>query len=141
MVSYQAHFEPEGDLIVVTFPDVGHGATTGANETEALEMAEDFLVMVLNDMMEHGKALPIARKHRGPQYRTIRLSALVSAKIELYRIFLASGLTRPELANQLGISPSSVDRLFDLNARTRLDLIDSALKAVGHRLTIDVEAA
>jgi predicted RNase H-like HicB family nuclease len=44
MAEYQAKFKQEGDVIVVTFPDVGYGATQGATEAEALEMAEDFLV-------------------------------------------------------------------------------------------------
>ena len=52
MAEYQAEFKQEGNVIVVTFPDVGYGATQGATEAEALEMAEDFLVMAIGDLIK-----------------------------------------------------------------------------------------
>src|ERR1039457_4470238 len=46
MAQYQAEFKPEGDVIVVTFPDLGYGATQGATEAEAMEMAVAAVAML-----------------------------------------------------------------------------------------------
>ena len=76
MAQYQAKFEPQGDVIVVTFPDLGYGATQGATEAEALEMAEDFLAMAIGDLIKRGQDLPKATVRRGKKYRWIELPGL-----------------------------------------------------------------
>jgi antitoxin HicB len=141
MAQYQAEFRPEGDVVVVTFPDVGYGATQGATEAEALEMAEDFLLMAIGDLIKHGKDLPAATARRGRKYRWVRLPALASAKVELYRELKSSGMRKVELARRLGISRVNIDRLFDLHHSTRLEHLEAAFAALGRRLMIGVEKA
>src|SRR5271169_6010662 len=110
MAQYQAEFKPEGDVIVVTFPDVGYGATQGATEAEAQEMAEDFLVMALGDLIKLGRDVPEATNRRGGKYRWIQLPALASVKVELHRELKASGMRKAELARRLRISRGNLDR-------------------------------
>jgi antitoxin HicB len=141
MAQYQAEFKPEGDVIVVTFPDVGYGATQGATEAEALEMAADFLVMAIGDLIKQGKQLPRARARRGRKYRWIKLPALAGVKMELYRELKSSGVRKAELARRLGISRGNMDRLFDLHHSTRLELLEAAFAVLGRRLSIGVEKA
>jgi antitoxin HicB len=141
MVQYQAEFKPEGDAIVVTFPDVGYGATQGATEAEALEMAADFLLMAIGDLVKQGKELPQAIVRRGRKYRWIKLPALAGIKTELYRALKESGVRKAELARRLGISRGNMDRLFDLHHSTRLELLEAAFAALGRRLSIGVEKA
>lgn len=141
MIQYQAEFKPEGDVIVVTFPDVGYGATQGATEAEALEMAEDFLVLAIRDLIRQGKDLPAARARRGRKYRWIELPALASVKAELYRELRASGMRKAELARRLGISRGNIERLFDLHHSSRLEHLEAAFGALGRRLTISVDIA
>lgn len=141
MISYQARIQPENGLYVVTIPDVGHGATTGADEADAMEMAVDFLVMVLDELVVQGAELPEARVHRGRQFRQVQLPALVMAKLELYRVFRASGIDRAELAKRAGISPTQLERLLDIKYKSSLASVEAALLAVGHRLRVEAEAA
>jgi|ERR1017187_1240132 antitoxin HicB len=141
MAQYQAEFEPEGDVIVVTFPDVGYGATQGATEAEALEMAVDFLAMAIGDLIKQGKELPQSTTRRGRKYRWIKLPALAGIKMELYRELKSSGIRKAELARRLGISRGNVDRLFDLHHSTRLELLEAAFAVLGRRLSIGVEKA
>ena len=141
MIQYQAEFKPEGDVIVVTFPDVGYGATQGGTEAEAVEMAEDFLVLAIRDLIRQGKDLPAARARRGRKYRWIELPALASVKAELYREFRASGVRKAELARRLKISRGNVERLFDLRHSSRLEHLEAAFGALGRRLTIGVDLA
>jgi antitoxin HicB len=141
MAQYQAEFKPEGDVTVVTFPDVGYGATQGATEAEALEMAADFLVMAIGDLIKQGKELPRATARRGRKFRWIKLPALAGVKMELYRELKSSGVRKAELARRLGISRGNVDRLFDLHHSTRLELLEAAFAVLGRRLSIAVEKA
>ncbi|MBZ5618295.1 MAG: type II toxin-antitoxin system HicB family antitoxin [Acidobacteriia bacterium] len=141
MAGYQAEFKPEGDAIVVTFPDVGYGATQGATEAEAMEMAEDFLVMAIGDLIKQGKDMPEATTRRGRKYRWIKLPALASVKVELHRALKDSGVRKAELARRLKISRGNVDRLFDLRHNTRLELLEAAFAVLGRRLLIGVEKA
>jgi antitoxin HicB len=45
------------------------------------------------------------------------------------------------LARRLGVPKTSVDRLFDLRHRSRLDHIEAAFKALGKDITIYVRNA
>ncbi|MGA3241148.1 MAG: type II toxin-antitoxin system HicB family antitoxin [Bryobacteraceae bacterium] len=141
MAEYQAEFKQEGNVIVVTFPDVGYGATQGATEVEALEMAEDFLVMAIGDLIKQGKDIPKATTRRGGKYRWIKLPALAGVKMELHRAIKDSGVRKAELARRLRISRGNVDRLFDLHHNTRLELLEAAFAVLGRRLLIGVEKA
>lgn len=135
---YHARFEPaEEGGFVITFPDL-EGATQGENETDAMEMAKDFLLCVVYTHIKKGEPLPVARSYRGKQYRAIHLPARVSMKAELYRAFQASGVRKTELARRMGISKTNVDRLFDVKYKTSLDLIEAAFAAVGKRLTVGI---
>ena len=71
----------------------------------------------------------------------VQLPALASAKAELYRAFLASGIRKIELARRLGIPKSNVDRLFDFKHSSRLEHLDAAFAAVGRKLLIGVGEA
>ena len=141
MVQYQAELKRDGDAIVVTFPDMGYGATQGATEAEALEMAEDFLVMAIGDLIKQGKNLPEATVRRGKKYKWIKLPVLAAVKAELYRELRDSGVHKAELARRLKISRGNIDRLFDLHHSTRLELLEAAFAALGRRLSVGVEKA
>ena len=138
-MEYAAKFAPadEGGF-VVEFPDFGWGVTQGDNEKDARRMAGDLLVTIIQDHIKRGEELPLPGKMRGRNYRMIRLSALHSVKVELYRAFRASGLRKAELARRLSIPKTVIDRLFDLNNRTRLDQIEAAFHALGKQVDVHV---
>ncbi len=110
MITYQALFEPaEEGGYVITFPDLDFGATQGENEKDGMEMAVDFLEIALSDLIEKGEPLPEARSYRGKKYRTVSLPAVASAKAQLYRELLASGIRKAELARRLGIPKTNIE--------------------------------
>jgi antitoxin HicB len=142
MSNYEALFEPaEEGGFVVTFPDFEFGITQGDTEAEALEMATDALALVIESYIEKGKPLPVPVHHRGRKFRAIRLPALQSAKVELYRQFVAAGIRKTDLATRLGIHKTNVDRLFNLAHHSRLDHIEAAFEALGKTISIDVQDA
>ena len=84
MLSWQALFEPaEEGGFVVTFPDLGHGATQGETEEEAMEMAADFLSCVVSDYIGSGEPIPDPKKRRGKKFRAVQVPAPAAAKVEL----------------------------------------------------------
>lgn len=138
-----ALFEPgrKAGGCVVTFPDFGYGVTQGETGTEAMEMAQDLLMLTIGDFIRESKPLSKAKRHRGARYRHVRLPALQVAKADLYAAFLESGLTKAELARRIGIPKTHIDRVFSLRHHSRLDQIEAAFAAFGKRLHVEARDA
>jgi len=143
MEPYWAQFEPHRDAggYVVTFPDFGYGVTQGESDAEAMEMAQDLLMLTIGDFMRDLRPLPKARRRRGAHCRPMPLPALQVAKVDLYSAFLASGLKKAELARRIGIPKTHIDRLFSLRHRSRLEQIERAFAALGKRLHVEARDA
>ena len=142
-MEYPAKFTPaaEGGF-VIEFPDFSWGVSQGDSEEDARRMAYDLLVTLIQDHIKCGEELPRpGNKLRGKNLRMIRLSALHSVKVELYQAFRASGMRKAELSRHLAIPKTVIDRLFNLNNRTRLDQIESAFNALGKRVDVNVRDA
>ena len=143
MEHYLALFEPDRELggYVVTFPDFGYGVTQGETEREAMEMAQDLLMLTIGDYIREGKPLPAPSRRRGANFRPVLLSALQCATVELYTAFVNSGLKKAEYARRIGIPKTHVERLFSLRHQSRLDQIEAAFAALGKHLDIEVRDA
>jgi antitoxin HicB len=143
MEHYLALFEPdlEAGGYVVTFPDFRYGATQGETDQEAMEMAQDLLMLTIGDYIREGKSLPVPSRRRGAKFRPVPLPALQSAKVELYSAFVNSGLKKAEFARRIGIPKTHIDRLFSLRHHSRFDQIEAAFLALGKRLKIEVRDA
>jgi antitoxin HicB len=141
-MEYPALFEPaEEGGFVITIPDFGWGVSQADTEAEAQTMATALLQTLVQEHIRNGEQLPRPGKPRGRKTRTVRLPALQSAKAELYRLLIESGVRKAELARRLGIPKANVDRLFDLRHRSRLDRIESAFRVLGKEIRIEVRPA
>jgi len=125
----------------VTFPDFGYGATQGETYAEAMEMAQELLMLTIGDYIRECKQLPTPGRHRGTKFRHVSLPALQSAKVDLYTAFLKSGLKKAEFARRIGIPKTHIERLFSLRHHSRLDQIEAALAALGKCLYVEVRDA
>jgi len=143
MEAYLALFEPDrvAGGYVVTFPDFGYGVTQGESDSEALEMAQDLLMLTIGDFIKESRPLPVPKRHRGAKFRPVALPALQAAKVDLYVSFLESGLKKAEFARRIGIPKTHIERLFSLRHHSRLDQIESAFAALGKRLHVEVRNA
>ena len=140
---YLALFEPDRKAggYTVTFPDFGYGVTQGETDGEALEMAQDLLMLTIGDYIRGGKPLPVPARRRGAKLRPVPLPALQSAKVDLYTGFLESGMQKAEFARRIGIPKTHIERLFSLRHHSRLDQIEAALAALGKRLHVEARDA
>jgi antitoxin HicB len=138
MLAYPVILEAQAEGgFVVTFPDVPEAITQGEDEEEALLYAVEALETALSFYVEARKPLPVASKARRGQ-RTVRPSALESAKLGVYQAMTEQGIKKAELARRLGWHMPQVDRLFDLRHDSRLDQIEAAARVLGRHLEIRV---
>ena len=141
MLAYTALFEPEGEGFVVTFPDIPEAITEGGSAAGAMEYAVDALQTILSAYINRRREIPRPKRARGKNVRLVSLPALTEAKIGLYRSMRARNVRKADLARRIGWQKSQVDRLLDLKHASRLDQIETALKALDKRLTVQVEDA
>lgn len=143
MEHYFALFEPDREAggFVVTFPDFGYGATQGETDQEAMEMAQDLLMLTIGDYIREGKPLPAPSRHRGAKYRPVALPVLQSAKVGLYGAFMNSGLKKAEFARRIGIPKTHIERLFSLRHHSRFDQIEAAFAALGKQVAVEIRDA
>ena len=143
MEPYLALFEPDRKAggYVVTFPDFGYGVTQGETDADAMEMAQDLLMLTIGDYIRESKPLPAPKRHRGARFRSVPLPALQAAKVDLYTAFLESGLKKAEFARRIGIPKTHVERLFSLRHHSRLNQVEVAFAALGKRLHVEVRNA
>jgi antitoxin HicB len=120
---------------VVTFPDIPEAITQGETEEEAMNMAQDALETALEFYFEDKRSVPHPSSPKRGQ-RVIDLPTSLSAKVLLLNEMLAQNVRPAELARRLDTTPQEVNRLTNLRHTTRIDGIDSALRALGRRLEV-----
>ena len=129
----------EAGSSLVSFPDVPEALTEGATEAEALAQAQDCLIAALGGYVGERRAIPRPSPARGRPM--VSLPVLVAAKIALYGAMRVHGVGNSALARRLGLTEGAVRRLIDLDHRSHIGQIETALHAVGQRLTVVTRAA
>ncbi|HEY1259085.1 MAG TPA: type II toxin-antitoxin system HicB family antitoxin [Stellaceae bacterium] len=135
---YELQPQPEGGF-TVTFPDVPEAITQGETQAEATAMAEDALVTALSFYTDRAEPLPRPSAAHGRP--VAYLPALVAAKLALHDAMLASGISNVELALRLGTDEKMVRRLRNPLHQSRINQVDAALRVLGRRTGIVIEAA
>lgn len=135
---YPVIFTKDGDSIIAEFPDVPEAMTMGANEDNALEWAQDALVVALSGYLEERKDIPKPSKPKAGQ-KTVVLPPVIASKLAIYQAMRDQGVTQADLAERLHCDARQIRRLLDLDQHSRMDFIDDALHELGKRLIIDIE--
>ena len=105
------------------------------NKDEALLHAIDALETGLSFYVDARKQLPVASRPKRGQ-KTVRPSALESAKLGLYQAMTEQGIRKADLARRLGWHTPQVDRLFNVRHASRLDQIEAAARVLGRQLEV-----
>jgi len=139
MLIYPVTLTPNDDgMLHVTFLDVPEAVASGANEKEALLHATDSLVKELSSYIGANLLLPRPGKATKRQ-KTVRISALQCAKLEVYQEMISQGIKKAELARRLGWYMPQVIRLFDLRHASRLDYVEAAARVLGKNLLVKLQ--
>ena len=128
--------EKEGGY-VVTFPDIPEAITQGEDVEDALHHAADALETALDFYFEDRRPVPAPSKPKRGQ-RLVELPPSVAAKVLLLNEMLRQKVRPAELARRIGTTPQEVNRLTNIRHTTRIDRVDTALRALGKRLLIRV---
>ncbi|MEA3640012.1 MAG: type II toxin-antitoxin system HicB family antitoxin [Lamprobacter sp.] len=136
MFDYPVVLTPDGDSVLVTFPDIPEAITFGADTEDALQQAVDALETALSFYIDNRQPLPAPSPATG--HPTVRPSGLESAKLGLYQAMTERGMRKAELARRLGWDVPQVDRLFDLTHTSGFDQIEAAARALDLRVEVNV---
>ena len=136
-----AQFEP-GDKrgIIASFPDVPEAITQGNDMADAFAQATEALGLALLTYPERGLPLPRA-KTRGHSLTPVAVAPDVAAKLAVLEAFRDAGITKAELARRIGKNEKEVRRILDPRHATKLPALTEALRVLGRRLVVGVEAA
>ena len=135
---YPYEMEPEGDSIIVSFPDVP-GAVTQIDPDENFEaLVHDCLVAALGGYIVLRR--PIPRPSAAYGRPLVSLDVLASAKLALASALAEANMTNVCLAQELGVSEKVIRRLLDLDHVSRIDRLEDALAFFNRRLEVSVRS-
>lgn len=138
-LEYRIELIPDDNgTLRVSCPQLPMVATFGDTEADAIEHAGEAIETALGSMIDDGDEIPSPDGKGGT---TVRLPLLVSLKVQLYWALRSVGISRAELARRLGWNRESVDRLFRLDHRSRLEQIEAAFEMLGRQVDIEVRSA
>ena len=129
----------EGDEFVVTFPDVPEAITGGKERREALSEAVDALATALAGYVHAKRDIP-APSEVGGDHELVTVPAVVAAKLALYSAMRSQRITKVDLAARLGVSEGAVRKLVNPDHRSHLGQVETALRALGLSLKVEVTA-
>ena len=132
MLAYPISLEEDDGAVLVTSPDFPELTTFGEDRDEAVARAVHALEEAIAARIHDRKDLPTPSQ--GETYAV--LPTLTSVKVMLYQGMRDQGVGKAELARRLGWHLPQVDRVLDLQHRSRLDQMDAALGAIGRRLHV-----
>ena len=136
--AYPCELTPDEDRgLVVTFPDVPQAITGSKDRTEALTMAEDALATALAGYVHAQWEIPTPSQPFAGQ-ELVAVPTVVAAKLALYSAMRAQRISNAELACQLGISESAVQKLIDPDRSSPIAQMQKALRAVGRSLMVEM---
>ncbi|PSL81554.1 hypothetical protein C7T35_26465 [Variovorax sp. WS11] len=125
---------------VVTSRDLPQLVTQGEDEHDALAQAADAMDEVFATYMINGIDFPEPSKARRHE-RLVAPPAETMAKAALCVAMREAGISKMQLAKQLGVNEKEVRRLLDPHYGSKLPRIAEAIGLLGQRLVIGLEPA
>ncbi len=137
MIAYPITLEDDDGTLLATSPDFPELTTFGDDREEAIARAVHALEEAIAARIHDRRDIP--QPTQGETYAI--LPTLTSVKVMLYQGMRDQGVGKAELARRLGWHMPQVDRVLDVQHRSRLDQMDAALGAIGRRLHVTVAVA
>ncbi|MDP1736327.1 MAG: hypothetical protein Q8L23_02685 [Caulobacter sp.] len=142
MAAYPIDLTPDdnGTLLVTSsvLPEI---ATFGDDLDGALRAGALAVEEALAARISDGRDIPPWSDFVRTGQTYVFLSALTAIKVSLYKTLAQQGASRAELCRRLGWHREQVDRLFRLDHASRLDQLEAAFAALGHRIDLAVAVA
>lgn len=111
-------------------PDIPEAHSAGDTLEELLANAVEGITLALSIYVDQGRAIPLASPVAEGQH-AIALPATVTAKIALWNAMVEKSIKVAGLARELGLSHPVASRLVDFEHNSKIEQVESALKALG----------
>ena len=132
---YPVQLTPDdNDTILVTFPDFPEAHTFGKTADKALAHAVDALATIVDAYIRARRPIPAPSTGQ----ITVALPALMASKLALYEAMREKHVGKAALARLLDWHLPQVDRLLDIRHGSRLDQLESAFRALGQRMIVNL---
>lgn len=137
MLRYPVELTPDDENggFLVGFPDMPFVHSVGDTLEEALREAVDGIESGIGHFFETRQPVPMPSAAKDGQH-TVELPAVTVAKVLLHNEMIAQGIKKAELARRLDIAPPSVERIFNVRYKTRIETLEAAFKSVGRNMEI-----
>ena len=123
---------------LVTFPGVPEAVTYGDTVEAALEHALEALLSVIDAKIRDRGDIPAPGADTGKRLG-VTLPALEASKVALYQTMRTQKVTKAELGRRLHVHMPQVDRILNVRHASQFGQVETALRAMGKRLVVQVE--
>lgn len=124
----------DNGTFLVTCPDFPEVATFGEDKEDAVLRALDAIEEAIAARIAHREEVPAASSSDGRP--TVELPLQTMFKVMLYQAMALEGIRKAELARRLDVHAPQVDRLLDLHHSSRVEQLEKAIKATGHKFAV-----
>lgn len=132
MLAYPIAIESNRRTWFATSPDFPELKIEGDDEEDTFSRVAPALEEAIAARIHDHQEIPIPSDGN----RLVILPTLTSVKVMLYREMREQGVGKAELARRAGWHPPQVDRALDVQHRSRFDMMDAALAAIGKNLYV-----
>ena len=123
--------------VVVSFRDIRGCHTSGVDEADALEEAQDALAEAIAGHINRGDPIPAPSATLPGEY-LVAVPTDIAANAALVLAFRDSGLTHASLAERLGTDEETVRRMLDPRDDTAPSPIHKEPRILGSELVVEV---
>ena len=132
MLTYPIRLEEDVGTVMATSPDFPELTTFGDDRDDALMRAVDALEEAIAARIHAGQNIPPPSKGEV----RVGMPTLTAVKVILYQGMRDDGVGKAELARRLGWHLPQVDRVLDIQHRSRMDQMDAALGVIDRQLYV-----
>ena len=132
MLTYPIRLEEDVGTVMATSPDFPELTTFGDDRDDALMRAVDALEEAIAARIHAGRDIPSPSKGEV----RVGMPTLTAVKVILYQGMRDDGVGKAELACRLGWHLPQVDRVLDIQHRSRMEQMDAALGVIDRQLYV-----
>lgn len=132
--------QTEGRAWHVRVPDFPQVRTTAPTKSDALGRVAEAIVAVIDDYVRARQVIPEGST-APPPGPTVRIPALVAAKVALHNEMRRRGLRKSAMRQRLNWHRPQIDRLLDVRYASKMDQVEKAFDALGLELVVAARPA
>lgn len=136
---YPIKLEPDTVGLMATSRDLPEFIAADEDERATLINAVELLETTLGIYIDERRRVPRPSAAQDGE-RLVAVPASTVIKVLLSEAMLDKGWRKADLARAMRVAPVQIDRLLDVNHKSKLAQLEAAMDAMGHQLEISVAA-